>query len=223
MIIIGVDNGVTSQGIGINICRSHNETCVEGGCRYGQPCDNEVRLIELPTRKTRDYQKEETYIRRIDVPLLVQALRPYRDPDVVMDDKGEILKSNTIALLERPMVNSRQFWATWSAARSFEAWLIALEVSKIPYEIIDSKHWQPKMLPKSSIEVFNTKLKNSRSQALKKASRNVSKAYWPHLPIQADGDGLLISVHRCSCFNPVSIQTKVLTLVTTPACSRRTP
>jgi hypothetical protein len=121
MLFIGIDNGVTNNGIGVL-----NER-------------GEARLYPLPIKKELSYTKEAKHISRIDFDLLRvlfgEIVGDFNEPDVKVG-------------LERPMVNSTRFNASMSAIRALEATLIALEDAQWPYEYIDSKEWQKVLLPK---------------------------------------------------------------------------
>jgi hypothetical protein len=120
MIYIGIDNGVTNNGIGaIN-------------------SEGVARLYPLPVKKELSYTKEAKHISRIDFNLLCMLFG-----DIVADFGEPDAKVG----LERPMVNSTRFNASMSAVRALEATLIALERAQLAYEYIDSKEWQKHLLP----------------------------------------------------------------------------
>jgi hypothetical protein len=121
MLFIGIDNGVTNNGIG-----AINDK-------------GEARLYKLPIKKELSYTKEAKHISRIDFPELMSLFG-----DMLADFTEHQVKVG----LERPMVNSTRFNASLSAIRALEATLIALEESQLPYEYIDSKEWQKHLLPK---------------------------------------------------------------------------
>ena len=121
MLFIGIDNGVTNNGIGVL-----NER-------------GEARLYPLPIKKELSYTKEAKHISRIDFDLLRVLFG-----EIV----GDFNEYDVKVGLERPMVNSTRFNASMSAIRALEATLIALEDSQWPYEYIDSKEWQKVLLPK---------------------------------------------------------------------------
>jgi hypothetical protein len=121
MIFVGIDNGVTNNGIG-----AVNEK-------------GEARLYKLPVKKELSYTKEAKHISRIDFPGLMNLFG-----EIAADFDDHSVKVG----LERPMVNSTRFNATLSAIRALEATLIALERSQWAYEYIDSKEWQKTLLPK---------------------------------------------------------------------------
>lgn len=120
---IGIDNGVSSQGIGLIYS------------------DGRVAYPKLPTIFQQDYTKAKKNITRIDGPKLDSIL----EVALVGIDAQE-----AIATVERPLVNPKMFKTTASALRCHEATLIVLENLGIPYQFIDSKEWQRVMLPKGT-------------------------------------------------------------------------
>jgi hypothetical protein len=120
-IYVGIDNGVTNNGIGVVNTAGRAE------------------LYKLPIKKELSYTKEAKNISRIDYPELLLLFG-----EIVGDFDAIEVKVG----LERPMVNSTRFNATLSAIRALEATLIALEESQWAYEYIDSKEWQKSLLPK---------------------------------------------------------------------------
>lgn len=93
----------------------------------------------------------------------------------------------SIAIIERPMVNSARFMASLSAVRCLEAQLNVLESLEIPYMYIDSKEWQKKLLPKGT----------KGTADLKKASLDIGTRLFPEFKDQfkkqKDADGMLIA------------------------------
>ena len=126
----------------------------------------------MPTKKELSYTKKKQYITRIDEPTLVEFL-------------GEFRNLITFALVERPMVNPTRHKATLSAIRALEATLIALELSQIPYQYIDSKEWQSALLPAGL-----------KGDELKTASNDIGKRLFPNLTTPKnlkDYDAILIA------------------------------
>jgi hypothetical protein len=156
MLFIGFDNGVTSNGIGVI------------------PFMGEAKLYKLPVKKELSYTKDAKNITRVDCEALIMLLNSIT---------AEFGATQTYVAMERPMVNSTRFNASLSAIRALEATLIALESVKWPYEYIDSKEWQKKMLPEGI----------KGSDELKKASLDIGKRLFPKLNIKKDADGLLIA------------------------------
>ena len=123
MNIVGIDNGITNNGIGV------------------VSSTGKGFLFKLPVKKESSYTKQKKNITRIDHPKLVEVLNKIKDLF-----PGE----EVVAVLERPMVNSARLFASLSAMRSVESTQIALEACKIPYTFIDSKEWQRVLLPDSA-------------------------------------------------------------------------
>lgn len=111
---IGIDNGVTGSIAIMSMTGA--------------------KIFRTPTYKVRDYQKEEKYIKRINVRKLLKELEKYSD------------KSCKVTI-ERPMVNPKMFRSSVSALRAFEATILALEFCNLKYEVVDSKDWQKYILP----------------------------------------------------------------------------
>lgn len=129
-----------------------------------------------PVFKVYDYVKSGRQINRIDTGILNNLL-------LDLTDEGE---AQTRIFLERPMVNPKRFQASASALRALEASLIVIEEIGLPFEYIDSKAWQKKMLPDVK-----------GAAQLKKASSEVGLRLFPSLQEQIrkqkDADGILIA------------------------------
>lgn len=153
--LIGIDNGTTGQ--------------------IGAISSTEYRLYKTPICKTLSYTKTVNWISRIDHVLLKELLQ------TIMIDLNETVKT---VYLERPMINPMRFKNSIVAARSLESTIVCLEQLNLPYEYIDSKEWQSKMLP--------TGLKKDD---LKKASLEIGKRKYPLIDWTGfkDADGLLIA------------------------------
>lgn len=153
-IYVGIDNGVTSNGIA-----------------FIYP-DNLAENIKLPVRKHRDYQKKESNLNRVDTLSLRSIF------------EARINKNNSLAVMERPMVNPRRFSASLSAVRCLEATLVVLDEMQIPYIFIDSKEWQSYCIP----GVVG-------SDNLKAASLNKALNLFPLIKFKKDGDSMLIAYY----------------------------
>lgn len=133
-----------------------------------------VQFMTTPIKAELSYTKVKQKINRVDNMELFELLRPFSG-------------SESLALIERPMVNSTRFKASMSAIRSLEATLIVLETLKIPYQYIDSKEWQKLLLP-SGIK---------GTSELKKASLDIGLRLFPEFEKEIkkhkDADGLLIA------------------------------
>jgi hypothetical protein len=125
MIYIGIDNGTSSNGIGV-VSNSGDSW-----------------LYKTPIKKEPSYTKVAKNISRIDYPKLLEI---FTEIKLNADNKGV----GMLAGMERPMVNPGRFFASMSAMRAVEATLIALEALEIPYVYLDSKEWQHVLLPKGT-------------------------------------------------------------------------
>lgn len=137
--------------------------------------DKEINyFIKTPSYLEQSYTKKKQNISRVKYKELYDLFKQF---------KG----TNTIAIIERPMVNPQRFKATLTAIRALEATMIVLEELDIPIKFIDSKKWQRELLPEG--------LKGSSQ--LKKASLDVATRLYPlHKELikkQKDGDGILIA------------------------------
>lgn len=86
-----------------------------------------------PVFKQQDYTKKKKIVSRIFTKGLYDMLEPY--------------KENAFILIERPMINPTFWSASMSAIRAHEAMLGVVEILGMPYQFVDSKEWQSKMLP----------------------------------------------------------------------------
>jgi len=156
-VFIGIDNGATGT-VGI--------------------IDKEKVFFDfVPHFREMDYMSSSPKtISRIDTQKLEDLLSDYTDKY----DSHQI-----IAAVERPFKNQRSITNTMNAARAFEAVLIVLEKLGIPYEVIDSKKWQKKLLPKG--------IKGRDKQKL--ASLSIGNKLFPQYRDfkHEDRDGLLIA------------------------------
>jgi hypothetical protein len=154
---IGFDNGVTGSFAVLD----HRKICL---------------FAKTPTRKCRDYQKQEAYLRRLDLVALYKLLHP-----LLVKNEGKTF----VAAVERPLVNPRRFTATKSGLRFLEALLIFFETLDIPVLSVDSKEWQRTMLAPETT-----------GEDLKSASLAFGKANLPpdfNWRGFTDADGLLIA------------------------------
>lgn len=155
-LIIGIDNGVTGS--------------------WGVVGEKEM-FLKPKTIKFRKYTKDEKYITRIDFSSNLRVLN-----SIVKD----IPLYQTLAVLERPMINPRRFVSSTSALRCWESTLILMESIGIPYVYIDSKEWQKKML--SGFGALG-------AEELKKSSLEIGNKLYPQFSNHKhpDRDGLLIA------------------------------
>lgn len=133
--------------------------------------DGKSCFLETPTIKVRDYTKEEQHCHRVDWKELLHNMP----------------KKNTLAVIERPMVNPKAFVATKSALRALESTLVILEMLDIPYTFVDSKEWQREFIASSVMG----------HDQMKKASKDISIKLFPQhqskIEKHGDGDSLLIA------------------------------
>lgn len=100
-----------------------------------------LQFLDVPTRDTLAFTKKKQRVTRIDWQILRNWYESLKTPP--LDDS-----SNLRIFVERPMIFPGRFTASVSAARAFEAALIALEAAGLqPTAIVDSKAWQRLMFP----------------------------------------------------------------------------
>jgi len=130
-------------------------------------------FMKAPIVRCRDYQKAKSYINRIDFAKATALL-------------SEFNATNTIVVLERPMVNPGRWKASMSGIRALETTLCVLEALNLPFMYVDSKEWQKEMLPAGT-----------KGIDLKTESTNVACRLFPmHSELitkHKDGDGILIA------------------------------
>ena len=143
---------------------------VSGGITILNEEEGVVLHIKTPVKNCLNYTKKKAFINRVDFDKMRDAL---------------ILSGGNPALcmVERPMINPGRFTASISAMRCMEATEILLEQLQIPYQFIDSKEWQTKLLPSGL-----------KGDELKKAATDVSKRLYPRLKV-VNADCLLIALH----------------------------
>jgi hypothetical protein len=133
--------------------------------------NNTHAFIATPIREVFNYTKEPSKLKRIDWEQLMENLP----------------KHESIALLERPMVNPRAFSATQSALRALESTIICLEYLNIPFSYVDSKEWQREFIGSGIIG----------HDDMKKASMEIGLDLFPSngmfIKKHKDADGLLIA------------------------------
>lgn len=131
-------------------------------------------FVLTPVKLCTNYQKKAKQLNRVDFKGLTKLF-------------SDLTPTSIKVFLERPLVNPGRFNATTSALRAFEATIICLEELNLPYEYIDSKQWQKKLLPEG--------LKGSEAQ--KKASMDVGMRMFPQfaedIRKHKDADGILIA------------------------------
>lgn len=130
-----------------------------------------VGFDKTPVIKVQDYTKAKKLISRLDAVLFDGFLARFEP-------------SETMVVIERPLVNPSRLRATESALRCHEAMLVLLERRDFPYMFIDSKEWQRALLPKGCM-----------GEELKKASLDIGNRLFPQFKDvkHPDRDGLLIA------------------------------
>ena len=155
---IGIDNGCTGT---IGLCGVKPE-----------------QMVETPVKMEQSYTKTKKNISRVKVPEFKQLLETWTNGVDPFD---------VLVVMERPMINPMRFAASISAARCLEAELGVIEQLGFPHMYVDSREWQPKVLPKGI----------KGSDQLKDASHDVGLRLYPHLEKviekHGDADGLLIA------------------------------
>lgn len=131
--------------------------------------DGSYSFVRTPVKKELNYTKVKAYINRIDALELSKIL--------------SVCASNSMVLIERPMVNPSRWVASVSAIRALEATQTVLEQLGLPYAFIDSKEWQKVLLPSGL-----------KGEELKSASLNIGKRLFPNIEGKfADFDGMLLA------------------------------
>jgi len=159
---IGIDNGITGA-VGI--------------IKY----TGDLTHFKMPVKKELNYTKTKAYISRINSNLLETVLYTFLVKNTCT---FSLNISNTLVIIERPMVNPMRFKASVSAIRALEATLVIIEKFTLPYQYIDSKEWQRELLPKGL-----------KKEELKKASLDVGNRLFPSLKdtFKEDADAILIA------------------------------
>lgn len=126
---------------------------------------------KTPTFSEQDYTKERKNVTRLNAMELYKILSDYS-------------RSNSLIILERPMVNPGRWVATSSALRCHEAMLVTFNLLELPYMFIDSKEWQKELLPKNCSKEF-----------LKSASLDIGNRLFPEFKgvNHPDRDAILIA------------------------------
>jgi hypothetical protein len=142
--------------------------------------NDKMYIKELPIKNTQNYTKKVEFVNKID---FVELRKIFCD----LIGTGKVIK----VLWERPFCNPMMFKATLSSMLSYQTTLDVLESLNIPYEMIDSKVWQTKLLPKGIYKITQDKNGKNRIKAdkkmLKKASIDTANRLYPYLQIKKDG------------------------------------
>ena len=133
---------------------------------------DQVIYVSTPVKRCLNYTKSVQWLHRIDSVKLGKLLSPWTKDDLIS------------CLIERPLVNPGRWKATMSAIRALEATQTVLDGLRIPYNFIDSRVWQKKLLPTGVSK-----------EDLKEASLQVGKRLFPRINWtgKKDADGLLIA------------------------------
>jgi hypothetical protein len=94
---------------------------------------------------------------------------------VHVDELVGIVEIADRAFLERPMVMPARFMQSLAAVRAYEATLIALEKTHVPYEVLDSRKWQKELLPAGT-----------KGPALKEAAKQFVQRNFPKFIFTSD-------------------------------------
>ena len=99
-----------------------------------------LRFVDVPAQSTLAYTKKKQHVTRLDWVSLRNWYQQLALEAGVTD--------NLRLFVERPMIFPGRFAASISAARAFEATLIAVEAAGLqPVRIVDSRDWQRVMFP----------------------------------------------------------------------------
>ena len=142
--------------------------------------NDKMYVKELPIKNTQNYTKKVEFVNKID---FVELRKIFCE----LIGIGQYIK----VLWERPFCNPMMFKATLSSMLSYQTTLDVLESLNIPYEMIDSKVWQTKLLPKGIYKITQDKNGKNRIKAdkkvLKKASIDTANRLYPYLNTKKDG------------------------------------
>lgn len=141
--------------------------------------NDKMYVMDLPIKNVQSYTKKVEFVNKIDFVELKKIFK-------------ELLSYSEMKVLwERPFCNSKMFKASLSSMLSYQTTLDCLEELEIPYEMIDSKMWQTKLLPKGIYKITQDKDGRNRIKAdrkvLKKASIDTANRMYPYLEIKKDG------------------------------------
>lgn len=141
--------------------------------------NDKMYVMDIPIKNVQNYTKKVEFINKIDFVELKKIFQ-------------ELLSYSQIKVLwERPFCNPMMFKSSLSSMLSYQTTLDCLEYLKISYEMIDSKVWQTKLLPKGVYKITQDKNGKNRIKAdkkiLKKASIDTANRLYPYLEIKKDG------------------------------------
>lgn len=141
--------------------------------------NDKMYVMNLPIKNVQSYTKKVEFVNKIDFVELKKIFK-------------ELLSYSEMKVLwERPFCNPKMFKSSLSSMLSYQTTLDCLEELEIPYEMIDSKMWQTKLLPKGIYKITQDKDGRNRIKAdkkvLKKASIDTANRMYPYLEIKKDG------------------------------------
>ena len=151
---------------------------VSGAIAYYK--DEKMYVCELPVKSVQNYTKKVEFVNKLDFVALKSIF------------KTILLFGQPIKVLwERPFCNPKMFSASLSSMLSYQTTLDVFAELQIAYEMIDSKAWQTKLLPKGIYKVVPDKSGRNRIKAdkkvLKKASIDTANRLYPYLNTKKDG------------------------------------
>lgn len=174
-LVIGIDNGAT------------------GSIASWIVNDNIIDFIETPSKHELNYQKEISYIDRIDFSKLKTWIESKIEYTKILYQRD----IKCLVVMERPMVNPQRFESSLNAVRAFESVLIILNLLNLSYLIIDSKKWQHHFFGKNTmmIDLKNSsyKLGNQFLETYKEFNLNTYTNMISINKRHGDADGLLIT------------------------------
>lgn len=151
---------------------------VSGAIAYYK--DEKMYVCELPVKSVQNYTKKVEFVNKLDFVELKKIF-------------GNILSygQQIKVLWERPFCNSKMFNASLSSMLSYQTTLDVFAELQIAYDMVDSKIWQTKLLPKGIYKITQDKNGRNRIKAdrkmLKKASIDTANRLYPYLEIKKDG------------------------------------
>lgn len=171
-LIVGIDNGSTGT-----ICAWHIK-------------NNLIDFILTPNKHVLNYQKQITYIDRIDYIKLNLWFNQQIRKNKELNDK----EIKIVVILERPMVNPQRFDSSINAVRAFQATIILLQQLGIKYVVIDSKEWQHYFFGKDTM-MINLKLASKKLgiETINMYNNERNAEYVKLIEDHGDADALLIA------------------------------
>lgn len=151
---------------------------VSGAIAYYK--DDKMYVCQLPVKSVQNYTKKVEFVNKLD---FVELKKIFQN----ILSYGQQIK----VLWERPFCNSKMFNASLSSMLSYQTTLDVFAELQIAYDMVDSKTWQTKLLPKGIYKITQDKNGRNRIKAdrkmLKKASIDTANRLYPYLQIKKDG------------------------------------